>query len=754
MTAVTEIPSQGSAAGLYAIILPDGVVCSLRHFYIYLRRNVVGKYLGMLHGAVYKKFPTLWRRMVTLEERNKISNMEGIGPSSLSTTITLLKVTDVEELFGGNNDKCEASNSDDAKRATAMNAKRARTINAKRSRILFPQNPYLPEPKPKRNNWIPTVSNSTVSCSTPINKNRISHKKMRTIPYSNEYLKLYEERMKNAPNAISRFCDSEYGKIERLLLVKWIRSVEERDSSKSLQIKFSFSIPNEEALQAVKDLNKPIISMGSGTGYWEHLLENSGCDIICFDKNNLYPSEMQYRHIQTGEPTVLKNFKKRALFLSWPDADETSTFSMECLSEYQGDIIIHVGELFGSTQFVNPWGQSTTREFQLALVKNFRKVGNYLGMLHGALYKKFPALWRRMVTLEERKKIANMEGIGPSSLSTTITLLKVTEVEELFGGNNDKCEASNIDECEASNSDECEASNSDECEASKNDKCEEEPYSIPTEPLSAREPTPKRNNWIPTVSNSTVSCSTPINKNRISHKKMRTIPYSNEYLKLYEERMKNAPNAISRFCDSEYGKIERLLLVKWIRSVEERDSSKSLQIKFSFSIPNEEALQAVKDLNKPIISMGSGTGYWEHLLENSGCDIICFDKNNLYPSEMQYRHIQTGEPTVLKNFKKRVLFLSWPDADETSTFSMECLSEYQGDIIIHVGELFGSTQFVNPWGQSTTHEFQLALVKKFRKVKEIKLPNWPGHLDSLTIWNRIGEPVQCDRALFCYLKDY
>lgn len=91
---------------------------------------------------------------------------------------------------------------------------------------------------------------------------------------------------------------------------------------------------------------------------------------------------------------------------------------------------------------------------------------------------------------------------------------------------------------------------------------------------------------------------------------------------------------------------------------------------------------------------------------------------------------------------------------ETSTFSTECLSEYQGDVIIHVGEMFGSTQFVNPWGQSTTREFQLALVENFRKVKEVKLPNWPGHLDSLTIWVRVQEPVECDGAMFHYLKEY
>jgi hypothetical protein len=33
----------------------------------------------------------------------------------------------------------------------------------------------------------------------------------------------------------------------------------------------------------------------------------------------------------------------------------------------------------------------------------FFKVGNYLRLFRGTLYKKYPSLWRRVITLEERK---------------------------------------------------------------------------------------------------------------------------------------------------------------------------------------------------------------------------------------------------------------------------------------------------------------------------------------------------------------
>lgn len=36
------------------------------------------------------------------------------------------------------------------------------------------------------------------------------------------------------------------------------------------------------------------------------------------------------------------------------------------------------------------------------------EVGNYLRMFRGSLYKRYPSLWRRLVTVDERKKINAM----------------------------------------------------------------------------------------------------------------------------------------------------------------------------------------------------------------------------------------------------------------------------------------------------------------------------------------------------------
>lgn len=36
------------------------------------------------------------------------------------------------------------------------------------------------------------------------------------------------------------------------------------------------------------------------------------------------------------------------------------------------------------------------------------QVGNYLRMFRGSLYKKYPSMWRRLLTVEERKRISEL----------------------------------------------------------------------------------------------------------------------------------------------------------------------------------------------------------------------------------------------------------------------------------------------------------------------------------------------------------
>lgn len=126
------------------------------------------------------------------------------------------------------------------------------------------------------------------------------------------------------------------------------------------------------------------------------------------------------------------------------------------------------------------------------------EVGNYMRMFRGSLYKKYPSMWRRLITIEERKRLANM-GFGHHSLATNITLLKASEVDEIMNGMDDKYKAVSL----------C----SDTSFMNQSSKSKRTTHTA----------------WVPTVPSSShhldaVPCSTHINRNRLAKSKVRTFP--------------------------------------------------------------------------------------------------------------------------------------------------------------------------------------------------------------------------------------
>ena len=97
--------------------------------------------------------------------------------------------------------------------------------------------------------------------------------------------------------------------------------------------------------------------------------------------------------------------------------------------------------------------------------------------------------------------------------------------------------------------------------------------------------------------------------------------------------------------------------------------------------------------------------------------------------------------------KKRALFLCYPDEEEFNTDGSDnqcetmgaaCLEHFQGDIVIHVGELYGDTVSMDqaPWGRSSGSEFQQRLHSEFHCLLKAKLKNWLHVKDTISIWKR------------------
>ena len=133
--------------------------------------------MRMFRGSLYKRYPSLWRRLVSVEERKRINTL-GLGPHSLATNITLLKASEVDEIFEGRDEKYKAVSI-----SSEPSVQRWRLqIDVNLLMII-----WYRETKSKRSNWIPTLPNSShhldaVPCSTPISRARICHKKVRTFP--------------------------------------------------------------------------------------------------------------------------------------------------------------------------------------------------------------------------------------------------------------------------------------------------------------------------------------------------------------------------------------------------------------------------------------------------------------------------------------------------------------------------------------------------------------------------------------------
>jgi len=75
---------------------------------------------------------------------------------------------------------------------------------------------------------------------------------------------------------------------------------------------------------------------------------------------------------------------------------------------------------------------------------------------------------------------------------------------------------------------------------------------------------------------------------------------------------------------------------------------------------------------------------------------------------------------------------------EMTSLGTECLRHFQGDYIIHVGELYGDTTSMEqgPWGRSSGAEFQQELAATFHCLLRVSLPNWIHVRDTLSVWKR------------------
>jgi len=151
--------------------------------------------------------------------------------------------------------------------------------------------------------------------------------------------------------------------------------------------------------------------------------------------------------------------------------------------------------------------------------------------------------------------------------------------------------------------------------------------------------------------------------------------------------------------------------------------------KYSWAVPNEEAITQIRRLELPIIEWGAGSGYWASLLHQEGCNIQCYDKE---PWATTYHPVTKQDDPSKMNFEGKMLLLVWPPyADPMAD---EVLKQYllanAHPVVAYVGESCGGCT-----GDDAYHK---RLHRAFGEPDNVvAIPNYAGIHDNLYIYKRL-----------------
>ena len=228
----------------------------------------------------------------------------------------------------------------------------------------------------------------------------------------------------------------------------------------------------------------------------------------------------------------------------------------------------------------------------------------------------------------------------------------------------------------------------------------------------------------------------------------------------------------------------------WTRQA---DIGETLVNTYSWATPDTRALRILAQFS-PIVEIGCGANaYWCRQMHATGIDVVGYDQNLghggkiiandktkkkkasddetttpiLAGNEMEEgpTFLRRGGPEVLANPEnsKRTLFLCYPDENDDNldgdgdggddddnndgapvepvSLGSACLQYYEGEYVIHVGELYSDTTPTlsidqAPWGRSSSPEFQQRLAAEFHCVLRATLPGWLHVRDTISVWKR------------------
>lgn len=142
----------------------------------YMLGSEVGNFLRLFRGDLYKKYPGLWKRKTTQEERRLASAQIGYGYATISSNVHIVKALEVEDIIAGNDEKYRASLGFDT--VTHASVERPPALHHAGS---------TGSRSSKKNSWISQIPSSSfhldaVPCASPISRCKTNTKRVKSFP--------------------------------------------------------------------------------------------------------------------------------------------------------------------------------------------------------------------------------------------------------------------------------------------------------------------------------------------------------------------------------------------------------------------------------------------------------------------------------------------------------------------------------------------------------------------------------------------
>lgn len=141
----------------------------------------VGAHLKMTRGLLYRKYPGLWRKQATFDERKRIE-AQGIISAQSTNNITLVKALEIDDVIDGLDEKYKFDHNKALAAAKGQDHKDDNSTPSRRSRGARPQPGWIPQTVPA------TQSHhlDAVPTATPVSRSRFLTKRVRSSPIIND----------------------------------------------------------------------------------------------------------------------------------------------------------------------------------------------------------------------------------------------------------------------------------------------------------------------------------------------------------------------------------------------------------------------------------------------------------------------------------------------------------------------------------------------------------------------------------------